>query len=504
MRRLPTQSTTHRLLAALLHRRKTRSPGLAVLILALAGAAGVLVGGLPSGVALALVGALAAMLAFGGLRLAFLPLAPAALPPPAMVVTRLGIGALPLPRLLFYGGALTVAQLTFRLPLNLTLSDGLFFAAIALAVLELLVFHRQLLITLPNLLLLGALLFAIGMLVSSARAEQPVQSIAVGARFLLIVTAWFWSGTVVLQTPAHLTTAVRLWTLSAAITGAGAVAQLMWGDVIPGTTPSWGRMTGFTPHMNELGGATAIAFAPALWAVTQPSRSPVVRMLSLIALGFIGAGLVLSGSVGSLGAAVLAAGVWLALSTIRLRTILLGGVAGIALAGLGLSMIEQTGGISPLTRLERVTANEGAEGSLWYRIDGYQVAWEVIGAQPFIGVGLDDESSRTSVVGLELMTDGTTVYAGYQVHNVLIGAWYTAGLLGMLGVLAILAGVGRVCVVVTKRARGPDERGLMIALVAGYAGFFVFALTTVVLYQRYAWIVAVFLLAAWAQITRRE
>ena len=121
--------------------------------------------------------------------------------------------SLGVPRLLYYGGILTIAQLTFRLPLNFTLSDWLFFAALVLTVLVLFTFHRRFTFDMPILVLLGALIFGVGSLVSSLNAALPVQSVAVGARVFYIVTLWFWLGTVLLRDFGAVSTAVRLWTL---------------------------------------------------------------------------------------------------------------------------------------------------------------------------------------------------------------------------------------------------------------------------------------------------
>lgn len=474
-----------------------------VTILVVAGAAGLAVAGLPLGIALGGVGVPAAVAIFSLTRLALAPSFAAIVGRMEPISADALSGSLRIPRFLYYGGLLCLAQLTFRLPLNFTLSDWLFLAALGLTVIELLAVHRRFAIGMPLLMFLGALLFAVGTLLSSLDAAHPVQSLAVGARFVYMVTVWFWLGSVLLRTSNQVATAVRLWTVSAAITGGGAVAQVMWGDVIPSTSPTWGRMTGFTPHANELGGVTALALVPALWAAAQPHSSGPRRVASLVVVGFIGTGLILSGSVGSFLAAAVAIGLWLALGAIRLRTIGVVAVAAGISVMLGVGILEQAGITSPLDRVERVTESQGEEGSLWSRLDGYGAAWEVITRNPVIGVGLDDESSRTNVIGLELRTDGTAVYARHQVHNMLLGTWYAAGLLGLLGVLAILVSVLRAGVLTVLRANSQDERFLAASLLANYGGFVVFALSTVALYQRYGWIGAVLLLALWAQQSRR-
>jgi O-antigen ligase len=393
--------------------------------------------------------------------------------------------------------------LTFRLPLNFTLSDWLFFAALVFAAVVLLVLHRRVTVEVPIVVLVGGVLFGVGGLVSSLDAALPVQSVAVGARVVYIVSLWFWLGTVLLRDLAQVDVAVRLWTISAGITGAGAVAQLVWGDVIPGATPSWGRMTGFTPHMTDLGGTTCLALVPALWVATRTRTWGMQRLVALATVAFIGAGLILSGSIGSMLAAAVAVFVWLALGAGQLRAI----VIAVALAGIiaipSLAVLEQLGGISPATRLQQVVVSEGEEGSLWSRLQAYQAAWDVIGRNPYVGAGLDDQSSRVDVLGLELLSDGNVIFNRHQVHNVFLGAWYGAGLLGLIGVIAILIGTVQAGFLSVVRAVSDDERLLAAALLASFAGFVVFAQGTVVLYQRYGWIGSALILAIWAQQVRR-
>jgi O-antigen ligase len=302
---------------------------------------------------------------------------------------------------------------------------------------------------------------------------------------------------------AQITTAVRLWTISAGLTGAGAVAQLLWGDVIPGATPSWGRMTGFTPHMTDLGGITCLALPPALWLIARTKDWGIQRLAGLATVAAIAAGLVLSGSVGSMLAAAVGVFVWLALGGARLRSIAVVAVLAGVVAVPALANLARIGGVSPATRLEQVIESEGEEGSLWSRLEAYQVAWETIGRSPYVGAGLDDKSSRVDVMGLELLPDGVAIFNRHQVHNLLLGSWYGAGLLGVLGVLAILVGILRAGIASFARAGDEEERLLAAALVASFAGFVVFAQGTVVLYQRYGWIGSALLIAVWAQQSRR-
>ena len=178
-------------------------------------------------------------------------------------------------------------------------------------------------------------------------------------------------------------------------------------------------MTGFTEHFNTLGGLAATAFVPALMLAVD-SRRGRVRLVGLASTGLIAAGLLLSGSVGGLLAASVGTMVWLALRGVSVRIVI--GAAVVVACGLVLmSGSRATDAPSPVERVERATSSErqdeGTGGTIYTRIEGFALAWDRIAEQPFVGVGLDPE---TSVESLD----------GHAVHNLVLGPWYTAGLLG--------------------------------------------------------------------------
>ena len=113
---------------------------------------------------------------------------------------------------------------------------------------------------LPKTFLVGVALFIFGGALSSIMSETPRVSLVILLKYLYLFVVWFWLGMVLLRTEKHILTAIFFWSFSAALNGLGAVAQVI-GIEIPGAETHWGRMTGFTGHVNDLGGVEGIAFA---------------------------------------------------------------------------------------------------------------------------------------------------------------------------------------------------------------------------------------------------
>jgi O-antigen ligase len=319
----------------------------------------------------------------------------------------------------------------------------------------------------------------------------PYQSAFIVVRMLYLTLIWFWLGTIVLQTRAHVQNALVAWVCSAALSSSGAVIQFFYGDVIPGGTVAWGRMTGFTGHFNILGGLAATALVPALMlAVDSPRRG--TRAIGMIAVAFIGAGLLLSGSVGGLLAASVATMVWVALRGVSMR-ILVSGAVVLASAFVLMSATGSTDSPSPIDRIERVTSAEQAEigtgGSIYTRLEDYGEAWSRIVEQPFVGIGLDPETS------FEVLGDG------HSVHNLILGPWFTAGILGLVGVVMLVGSAIATGLRVLKHA-SPLERSATASLLAALAAFVQHGMGEPILFVRYGWFPTALLIALNAQQIR--
>ena len=396
------------------------------------------------------------------------------------------------PRYVFYVGAATIGLLTVRPALAFTLSDWIFFACVGLTAVALLASGVDRDYLIPRTVTVGMGLFAAGGFVSSFGAVAPAQSISIIARLLYLTIVWFWLATTLLQTRAHVRTAALAWIVSAALSASGTLVQLVYGNVIPGGDSAWGRMTGFTPHYNHLGGLVAIAFVPALMlAVDSIDRRS--RTVGLVCVPLLATGLLLSGSVGGMLSTTCALVFWLAVRGVSMRTAArLAGVvaaAAVVLVATGASNVTD-----PVQRVKRVTSAEeaaaGTGGTLYTRLEGFEEAWSRIQEQPFVGVGLDEVSSQ-KVLGPKL------------VHNMLINQWFSGGILALVGIVLVLAGVALTGAHVVRRSVG-EERGFSSALLASVIAFVVFGMGEPILFVRYGWFPAALLLALYAQDRRRD
>jgi O-antigen ligase len=394
-------------------------------------------------------------------------------------------------RAVFYAGTALLGFLTIRPVGSYTASDLLYFASFGLAGLAALRLRAQVEYVVPRAITLGASLFALGGLISSFGAAAPNASIQVVVKLVYLTLAWFWLATIVLRNRAQVEIAVLLWVLSAASSSAGAVVQFYAGSVIPGGDVHWGRMTGFTPHFNNLGGLAATAFVPALMLAVD-ARRVYWRVVALSCLVLLVAGLMLSGSVGALLAASVSTVLWLTLRGVTARTIAIFAI--IAIAGIWMmSAVGYTSAPSPLKRIVSVTSKDVPEsegGTLYSRIDVYRTAWGRIEEQPFVGVGLDPESSE-QVLGPDLL-----------VHNIILNPWFSAGLLGVVGICFLLAGVLRSAADLVRRA-GTESSVFVSALFSSVVAFVVFAMGEPILFVRYGWFPTAMLLALRAHQIRR-
>jgi O-antigen ligase len=390
-----------------------------------------------------------------------------------------------LPRLLYYAGVVTIALLIIRPAIAFTLSDWFFLAALLATLFVALTRRATIHSHLPPSLVIGIGIFTGGAILSSANSPLPLHSLITTAKFFYLTLVWFWLGTVLLTTPKHVETAVLLWVTSVAITGAGAIVQVLYGDVIPGTSPMWGRMTGLTEHMGDLGGCTSIALVPALTVATRFSdRLPLAIRYGL--LGLVMAGLVLSAAVLGLLVAMVSLAVWLVAGQMRVRLLVLAGLV----LGAALWIQHRADVASPFARIAVVTDAGGdmSHATLWARVTLLQAAWESIERQPFIGVGLDFEYSR--------------VWTGNQVHNAVVGAWFQGGILSFVGMVLALSSVALVGFQVLRNARTQREAVCAVALFASLMGFLTFSMGEPILYQRYTWFPVALLIALRAQQLR--
>ena len=150
-----------------------------------------------------------------------------------------------------------------------------------------------------------------------------MESLVAVAKYLYLIGIWFWLGTVILRNEKHIYTAIFLWSFSAAFTSAGAIAQLVWGDIIPGVSPATGRMTGLTEHVNDLGGVTCVVLMPALTLAGHGAIGILRKYCLYIFTLLITAGLILSVSISGFMAAIISLLILVIISRTRIKKIVM-------------------------------------------------------------------------------------------------------------------------------------------------------------------------------------
>lgn len=378
-------------------------------------------------------------------------------------------------RALYCLGCLTLPLLVLRAG-GVTASDALF--AIALLLTAAAVAGRG---HLPKLHGLGVIVIAgagytAAALLSSLTlpVDELVGSVFAAVKFFYLTAVWFALGILVLPSFAHTVSAVSFWTLGCALSGLGGLAQTVIDPaIIPLTESIVGRAVGFTGHPNDLGASLGIALAPALALATGSALSRFRRVLTAACLTLVVAGLILSASASGIISAVVAIATWIVLTG---RTRL-----GLLLAGIGVAVLLAVGALLETSSVELSAVadlyalSEGGKGGTFAeRIDTFAAAWDEISAQPLVGVG--------TVAG------GRLTRVGLATHNVLLGAWFETGVLGLLALLLILLTSFWISRRALQMAVDREVLNVVAALIGAEVAFFVYSMTAPGLYQRYGWI----------------
>lgn len=390
-------------------------------------------------------------------------------------------------RYTFYAGIACMSFLLIRPFATTTVSDLLFLLALGILLMDRLVASQPFRVEVPSALFVGIVVFFMGALLSSIGAASSLGSLTETIKFMFLVGIWIGLGTEILRSTSHILTAMTFWVVSVAVAGGGAVAQKFLDFQVAGSYDNWGRYSGFTGHVNDLGGMSAIALVPAVALLFCPIARWTKAFVVLPSTLLIMSGLLLSGSVAGLGSALVASLIFVFLmgsASITWGAALL--VAGY-LANLKLGYVDYifTG---TLGRIVTVTDQSSERGSLWSRLETYQEAWKRILENPIVGTGLDPISKLTPV--------------GYPVHNIVLGLWYQAGIFGAAGMALIL-----LTIVVTwarsfENARTRSDVIVVSALGSAISAFIVFAQSAPILYQRYTWIPVLLLMSLYAAESR--
>ena len=399
-------------------------------------------------------------------------------------------GAQRLARGLTYVGLATLGLMMLRPTVGVSVSEWFFRAALVSALLGALTHRRDIDVRLPIVIIAGAGLFSIGGLLSLQNSPDVPGSIYALVRFVYWTIGWFLLAAFSLRTERQVNLATQFWVASIALSGAAAVAQLLWGPtVIPGAAAGFGgRLTGLAPDVNAFGGMCAVALVPALSLMDVPGESLGRRLWHALVLAFVCAGLLLSGSVGGLVAAAVAVAVWVLLGGAGRRsfaTIAVIAAGGILVAGeaaaLGLPL--------PMDRIGSVLAPAGDPGaSLSARFEGFALAWQQITTSPIIGVGFDPANSVS--------------FPGSAVHNILIGTWFQGGIVALVGIVLLGGGAFSLARRVRTFSSTSKMQRQSVALFAAFAGAVTYTMSSPTLFEHYVW-VPVFLTVALVNVQRR-
>jgi O-antigen ligase len=471
----------------------------------IAGGLGVLVAALGVGLVPSLVSPLAAVLVccLGLLTLSIVALrrglrarettepAPAThLPSPEAAPSGLRLA-----RGLFFAGCLLVGQLSLRYVAGLTVSEAMFIAAVGVCAFA--GVRGRPIASLPMPMIAAVAIFVVGGAISSLDAQSPPSSAFQLFHAIYVFLLWPWAGAMVLSNRRHVAIALTLWSVSAAIDGAAAVAQLSGVHVLGLASPG-NRMTGFTMHPNDLGGVTAVALVPALMVATRRAagRSGLIGTLAWVPVALTAIGLALSGSVSAMAAGAVAILVWLSWPAVRAPARL--SIAAAVVAALVVVMAAGARVNSPIQRLAQVAnATSQNGGSVQDRVAIAVQAWPRIVKDPFVGTGLDAADS-----GVTILSHGYT--AGYQIHGLPLAVSYQAGVVGMLGLMALIVVLGSLGWTALRAGTTEDDALVGLALLGAFVAFVIFAMTQPMVFAPYEWIIGVFTLAWWNLVTEPE
>ena len=278
-------------------------------------------------------------------------------------------------RWLYYAGTATVGFLVLRPGGDFTVSDLIYLLAVAAVIGHYIATVGDPPVLLPRLALVGVVLFCVGGLFTAFYEGSATANISV------LVPRRLPRGRLVLARDdradavgAHRIT-MAWWVLSAGVASAAAIVQFTLGDVIPGASIHYGRVSGLTDHVNDLGGLAGCTLVPALALLHRGMRaSRAERVTALVSLPLIAP----ASSCRAPSAASLAAMASGAIWVVATRTVIRG-VAVLALCSGHLRPSPHRAPArlpSPMQRFTMSTAESGSENAtFWTRVDTYEAAW---------------------------------------------------------------------------------------------------------------------------------
>ena len=388
-----------------------------------------------------------------------------------------------IPRLFFYLGILTIGQTVFRPILDFTISDWFFLFSLFSTISECLM-RKNFPIRFPPYLMAGLFIFMLGGILSSTFAEAPFSSFLSLIKYLYLVAVWFWLCSSLLQSVEHVKISIFLWTFSAALSGFGSSMQLIWSDIIPGTSPVWNRMTGFTEHVNDLGGLTSISLIPAIIMLNRMKGKAISTILSWIIIIFTIAGLILSVSISSIFALLISVLTLLCIGNFSSRNIFIIAISSCLFFSI-IFIHNRFENVSVLSRLSDMSIDGLSSITLQTRYETYISAWDSICEHPFLGIGLGPDIGITNT--------------GYVVHNVFLSNWFESGFFGLLGIVIIFFSILRYAYIGIKDPTQENKKNIGVSLFSSFIAFLVLGMAQPIYFKRFGWISAALLIALYSQ-----
>ncbi|MDP9694968.1 UNVERIFIED_ORG: hypothetical protein J2X79_002536 [Arthrobacter globiformis] len=320
------------------------------------------------------------------------------------------------------------------------------------------------------------LLIFVGGLIATSVSPAPADSLQVLFRILYVAVILPWQIRRLFPTPRGLSLATTAFAMGAALCGFGSVLQNRLGpSIIPGAEVTIaGRYSGFTAHVSDAGGITALAVAAGVAGLGLGAS----RMTKFLSVGFIAGGLIgliLSGSVSgmaSAGAGTVAVMLLRGVSVGKL--FLIGGAGGGAFYFASGVLSGTQNALTPLERFyQAVGLTPSAASSLnttASRLETDRLGWESFLANPWTGVGLDTQSSIVDHL------------YNLSVHNFILGAMHQGGWIFALGIL--LAALS----LLLPGLRLASGDSLRVRATAMAVAAVTFAVTAPSFYNRYFWV----------------
>jgi hypothetical protein len=327
----------------------------------------------------------------------------------------------------------------------------------------------------PNRVTIGLLIFVGGLLAASV-SPNTADSMEILLRVLYVAIILPWQMRRLFHTHEHLAQACVAVAMGAAFCGFGTILQNRLGpNIIPGAdVTNAGRYSGFTAHVSDTGGITALAVVAGVAGLgIGASKGAKFLSLGIIAGGLVG--LILSGSVSGMLSAGIGIIAVMMLRGVSTRRLILVGCAGAAATYFASGVLSATqNALNPMERFYQAVGLSPAAASglntTASRLETDRLGWESFLKNPWTGVGLDPESAVVDHL------------FNLSVHNFLIGALHQGGWVFALGLL--LAALSLLLPGLRKQA--PDA---LRAQTAGMAVAAVtFAITAPSFFNRYFWV----------------